>query len=181
MRWQSNGKLESGRKSATTFGPQVRFGTKRPSMTSTWIQSAPASSTARISCAMRAKFAERIEGAILTFISTSLARRGSRLSEASRSYFRLVDEMLIDIRVQRAVSDECQGEVELLPGARIRVVGGPCAGQIVLDHPNLHVCVALRHRDDRMNLVDGVARLLGARADLQAHELRRVRLESRRR
>src|SRR5580698_3128607 len=40
------------------------FGTKRPSITSTWIQSAPAASTARTSSASRPKSAERIEGAI---------------------------------------------------------------------------------------------------------------------
>ena len=30
-----------GRMAATTFGPMVMFGTKWPSITSTWIQSAP--------------------------------------------------------------------------------------------------------------------------------------------
>src|SRR5439155_3373686 len=40
------------------------LGTKCPSITSTWIQSAPASSIARISSANLAKSADRIDGAI---------------------------------------------------------------------------------------------------------------------
>src|SRR5215472_10565254 len=42
------------------------FGTKRPSITSTWIQSAPAASTARTSSASRPKSADRIDGATMT-------------------------------------------------------------------------------------------------------------------
>src|SRR6516225_7907577 len=41
------------------------FGTKRPSITSTWIQSAPAASTARTSSARRPKSAESIDGATM--------------------------------------------------------------------------------------------------------------------
>src|SRR3954471_24908029 len=44
----------------------VMLGTKCPSMTSTWIQSAPAASIARTSSPSLAKSAERIEGAIRT-------------------------------------------------------------------------------------------------------------------
>src|SRR5215472_16232526 len=43
----------------------VMFGTKRPSITSTWIQSAPAASTARTSSPKRAKSADRMEGAMM--------------------------------------------------------------------------------------------------------------------
>jgi hypothetical protein len=43
----------------------VMFGTKRPSMTSTWIQSAPAASTARTSSARRPKSADKIDGATM--------------------------------------------------------------------------------------------------------------------
>lgn len=42
----SKGRSVTGRKASTTRGPMVMFGTKRPSITSTWIQSQPASSTA---------------------------------------------------------------------------------------------------------------------------------------
>src|SRR5271154_5057865 len=44
----------------------VMLGTKRPSITSTWIQSAPAVSTARTSSPNRAKSADRTEGAMMT-------------------------------------------------------------------------------------------------------------------
>src|SRR5262245_32964518 len=40
------------------------LGTNRPSITSTWIQSAPAASTARTSSPSRLKSADRIDGAI---------------------------------------------------------------------------------------------------------------------
>jgi hypothetical protein len=62
IRWTSNGLAECGRSAFTTPGPMVMFGTKWPSMTSTWIQSAPASSMARTSSPSRAKSADRIEG-----------------------------------------------------------------------------------------------------------------------
>ncbi|MNL59059.1 hypothetical protein D3C87_1827520 [compost metagenome] len=45
-------------------GPKVMFGTKCPSITSQWIQSAPASSIARTSSPSFEKSAERMEGAI---------------------------------------------------------------------------------------------------------------------
>src|SRR5260370_9465751 len=48
---------------ATTKGPIVIFGTKWPSITSTWSTVPPPSSAAFASSARRAKFAERIEGA----------------------------------------------------------------------------------------------------------------------
>ena len=44
----------------------VMLGTKWPSITSTWIQSAPAASIASISAPSLEKSAERIEGAIRT-------------------------------------------------------------------------------------------------------------------
>jgi hypothetical protein len=53
------------RKHETTTGPIVRFGTKRPSITSTWIQSAPAASAARTSSPSREKSADRIDGATM--------------------------------------------------------------------------------------------------------------------
>src|ERR1700733_4500272 len=49
----------------STTGPMVMLGTNRPSITSTWIQSAPAVSTELISSPNRAKSADRIEGAIM--------------------------------------------------------------------------------------------------------------------
>jgi hypothetical protein len=45
-RWQSRGLSVMLRRASTIMGPMVMLGTKRPSMESMWIQSAPASSTA---------------------------------------------------------------------------------------------------------------------------------------
>src|SRR5471030_498001 len=56
--------LVTGRSAFTTSGPMVIFGTKCPSMTSTWIQSAPAASIARTSSPNLAKSAARIDGAM---------------------------------------------------------------------------------------------------------------------
>ncbi len=66
MRWQSNGCLLWALRAFTTIGPMVRLGTKWLSMTSTWIQSAPAAVTASISAPKAAKSADRIEGAMRT-------------------------------------------------------------------------------------------------------------------
>src|SRR2546427_10799681 len=63
MRWTSNGRPVARRRSVTIFGPNVRFGTKCPSMTSTWSQSAPPASAAAAASANRAKSADRIDGA----------------------------------------------------------------------------------------------------------------------
>src|SRR5262245_28646804 len=57
--------FECGRSACTTSGPMVMFGTKCPSITSTWIQSQPASSMARTSSPSRAKSAERMDGAMI--------------------------------------------------------------------------------------------------------------------
>src|SRR6266850_6972429 len=54
---------------ATTSGPIVIFGTKCPSMTSTWSRVPPPSSAALASAASREKFADRIEGASSMAIS----------------------------------------------------------------------------------------------------------------
>src|SRR5206468_1638000 len=49
-----------------TGAPKVRLGTKCPSITSMWIQSAPASSSARTSSPSRAKSAERMDALMRT-------------------------------------------------------------------------------------------------------------------
>src|SRR5215467_6840845 len=61
----------------STTGPMVMLGTKRPSITSTWIQSAPAASTARTSSPSRVKSADRTDGAtrMAAAIVLGLARR----------------------------------------------------------------------------------------------------------
>ena len=57
----------------TMTGPKVRLGTKWPSITSTWIRSAPPCSASATCSARRATSAERIEGASLIAVSP---RRG---------------------------------------------------------------------------------------------------------
>src|SRR5688572_22796221 len=79
MRWASMGSRVEARTARTTSGPMVMLGTNRPSITSTWIMSAPPASTARTSSPRREKSAGRIDGAI---------RRGrgmARQLSASRS------------------------------------------------------------------------------------------------
>src|ERR1700712_2712402 len=54
------------------------LGTKRPSITSTWIQSAPAASTARTSSARRPKSADRMDGATTSGLATRRSARRRR-------------------------------------------------------------------------------------------------------
>ena len=53
MRWASNGTDTCGRQAAITSGPKVRLGTKRPSITSHWMRSTPAFSSATTSSPRR--------------------------------------------------------------------------------------------------------------------------------
>src|SRR6266446_6356106 len=62
----------------STTGPMVMLGTKRPSITSTWIQSAPAASTARTSSPRRAKSADSADGAMSMEAAMVLAVTRSR-------------------------------------------------------------------------------------------------------
>src|SRR4051812_26149565 len=96
IRWTSKGLVVCGRNALTTAGPIVMFGTKWPSITSTWIQSAPAASIARTSSPRRAKSAERIEGAIRTgcCMTDSLAC-GSRAASYSGGAAQSGDEEAI--------------------------------------------------------------------------------------
>src|SRR2546422_5071396 len=63
MRCVSSGRRVTRRSARTTGMPMEIFGTKRPSITSTWRRSAPAASAAATSSPSRAKSAARIEGA----------------------------------------------------------------------------------------------------------------------
>ncbi len=62
IRWVSKKRSLWFRSDATTGGPMVRFGTKWPSITSTWSQSVPGVTRATASARLP-KSAERIEGA----------------------------------------------------------------------------------------------------------------------
>ena len=64
IRWASNGTLTYGRAEAMTSGPNVRLGTNWPSMTSHWMRSTPAFSSAVTSSPRRAKSAGSTDGAI---------------------------------------------------------------------------------------------------------------------
>src|SRR5678816_1911956 len=66
MRWTSSGRLAIRLIARTTGGPMEMFGTKCPSITSTWIKSAPPRSTAAMSRPSAAKSADRMDGAICT-------------------------------------------------------------------------------------------------------------------
>src|ERR1700751_686045 len=85
IRCTSTGFFVALRTASTTTGPIVMFGTKRPSMTSTWIQSAPASSTARTSAASRPKSTDKIEGETMTgrLICARLSRDRAPLPPAA--------------------------------------------------------------------------------------------------
>mmetsp|Transcript_21810 Transcript_21810/g.35300 ORF Transcript_21810/g.35300 Transcript_21810/m.35300 type:complete len:207 (-) Transcript_21810:17-637(-) len=66
IRCTSNTLSVTGRSASTTRGPMVMLGTKRPSMVSMWIHSAPALSTAMTSAPRVAKLAERMLGDTMT-------------------------------------------------------------------------------------------------------------------
>mmetsp|Transcript_20675 Transcript_20675/g.45362 ORF Transcript_20675/g.45362 Transcript_20675/m.45362 type:complete len:219 (+) Transcript_20675:214-870(+) len=86
IRWQSKRAFGSlFRSDSTTSGPMVMLGTKRPSITSTCTQSAPAPMTSSTSFPKLAKSAERIDGAICNVFShvRSLLTRGFVESGAS--------------------------------------------------------------------------------------------------
>src|SRR2546426_5935708 len=78
MRCVSSGRRAPRRTDCTTAGPIERLGTKCPSMTSTWMRSAPARSASVTCSPRRAKSAARIEGASRT---RSLRSGGTGLLE----------------------------------------------------------------------------------------------------
>src|SRR5229473_8628497 len=84
IRWQSSGNFVTLRSDFTTGGPIVRFGTKCPSIISTWTTLPPPSPAARTCSPRRAKSAERIEGAssINVGLSQGTSARNSNTLEA---------------------------------------------------------------------------------------------------
>src|SRR5882724_5460302 len=75
IRWISRGRCVTRRRDWTIAGPMLRFGTKCPSITSTWIRSAPACSASATCWPRRAKSAARIDGASFTVIARSSVGR----------------------------------------------------------------------------------------------------------
>jgi hypothetical protein len=47
----------------------------------------------------------------------------------------------------RSVACEAFGDVRLIPGARIAVEGGPLVELVEVDHPDVHLCWAVKHAD----------------------------------
>src|SRR5471032_718833 len=79
MRCTSNSFFVCLRNAFTTTGPIVRLGTKWLSITSTWIQSAPAASMASTSWPSAVKSADRMEGAMRTgFCGMESSSTGAR-------------------------------------------------------------------------------------------------------
>src|SRR5918996_898203 len=71
IRWISNGKRVTRRSDATIGTPIEMLGTKCPSMTSTWMRSAPACSASPTCLPKCAKSAERMDGASLIMLLIS--------------------------------------------------------------------------------------------------------------
>src|SRR5215475_2914980 len=83
IRCASSGRRVALRSELTTGAPMERLGTKCPSITSTWIRSAPARSASATCSPKRAKSAARIEGASFT-ASFSISVLSSLLSGTAR-------------------------------------------------------------------------------------------------
>src|SRR5262245_11807515 len=75
IRCTSSGSLVSRLSAPMRGAPKVRLGTKHPSMTSTWTQSAPPASICAMCSARRPRSADRAEGAMRTV--TQALRSGS--------------------------------------------------------------------------------------------------------
>ena len=73
----SSGRRVTRRSDLTTTAPMDRFGTKCPSITSTWIRSAPARSASATCSPKQAKSALRMDGASLTVVTLRLCGFGS--------------------------------------------------------------------------------------------------------
>ena len=78
MRCTSSGSFVTGRSPFTTTDPMLRFGTKCPSITSTWTRSAPARSISFTCSPSRAKSAARMDGAIIMSPQVSKSQVPSR-------------------------------------------------------------------------------------------------------
>src|SRR5438552_1532191 len=111
IRCRSSGSRVRLRIASRIGKPMLMFGTKRPSITSMWIWSAPAASTRAISSARTPKSADRIEGAILTAILISRAAQPDGREP--------VDSVAIGPCAQIAVGVQRQREV----GRRVEAPG----------------------------------------------------------
>mmetsp|Transcript_11334 Transcript_11334/g.21374 ORF Transcript_11334/g.21374 Transcript_11334/m.21374 type:complete len:257 (-) Transcript_11334:161-931(-) len=124
MRWQSS--TASGcafLRAETTPGPMVMLGTKRPSMTSTWTQSAPAFRTSPTSWPRLAKSADRIEGETWTVFSIVLSFSARGFSARTATTLRLA----LAWRLRAAPARKLKAPTEATE-ARATPVEGPLDG-----------------------------------------------------
>src|SRR5581483_6312 len=142
MRCVSKGRRVRLRSASTTGGPKVMLGTKRPSMMSTWTQSAPLSSMTRRPPARSAKSAERMLGATRRV----MARHGG----APRKALSEVEDVERGLGVGPFVGHEALAGVEHeearvgeAPGEVAGVAGGDRQGRLEGHCPSNRL-VALR-------------------------------------
>src|SRR5436309_4221955 len=133
MRWASNGRRVRGRSAWIVRGPNVRFGTKWPSMTSRWIRSAPAFSTRRTALtrfdrsASRMLAATRARPAAISRLRSSCAGRGDGLALAAKSRRALGDQPLAPPR------DDGRGRLALLLGRELAACGADLLATVAAD------------------------------------------------
>src|SRR5919198_4958166 len=136
MRCASNGTEARGRHAAMTSGPNVRFGTKFPSITSHWMRSTPASSSAATSSPSRAKSAGSTEGAIsigritTTIVTQSVAAGGDAVGRDDDGRVVFVTGALPGERVHVAIDEEraryAKGHAVEIEDASPSRVAPPC-------------------------------------------------------
>src|SRR5271166_6038639 len=97
MRCTLRGFAVDRRMASSTTGPRVMLGTNRPSITSTWIQSAPAASTAQTSSPKRVKSADKTEGAISIGDAAGVDDNAGELSSAGIDFRRKMLSAILDV------------------------------------------------------------------------------------
>ncbi len=117
MRWASNGSEVCRRAAAITSGPKVRLGTNCPSITSHWMRSQPAASSAATSSPRRAKSTGSTDGTILI--------RGVIAGGYRQRWYRLVSH--------QALQTTCQDDgVSLTPVIHPEVQDALAGGRAVV-------------------------------------------------
>ena len=139
IRWASNGSAVTARTASMVFQPNVRFGTKWPSITSRWIRSAPASSARRISSPSAARFESRMLAAIRTPAGRRDAGRHSPTPAGTGSSLRSPRRAAALSRHQplaAALDDDRRGLARML------------RGELAAGGADLHAPVAADRRGD---------------------------------
>ena len=139
IRCRSSGNVVDRRSAFTTSGPTVRFGTNWPSITSTWIMSAPATSTAFTSSPSLEKSAARIDGAIRrgrcieggTYINDGASHRSRKATAAFATAQSCVWTGTVVPVSSQTLPDELQGGLRALED---RAVVERIAPEAVADH-----------------------------------------------